>query len=81
MGFPVMDSIASIVIFVFIAKAAYDIFKDAMDKMVDHSCDDETEKEMRDFVLAQKEVLSVDLLHTRIFGNKIYVDVEIGVNG
>ena len=81
MGFPVMDSIASIVIFVLIAKAAYDIFKDAMDKMVDHSCDDETEKEMRDFVLAQKEVLSVDLLHTRIFGNKIYVDVEIGVNG
>ena len=81
MGFSVMDSIASIVIFVFIAKAAYDIFKDAMDKMVDHSCDDETEKEMRDFVLAQKEVLSVDLLHTRIFGNKIYVDVEIGVNG
>ena len=76
-----MDSVASIVIFVFIAKAAYDIFKDAMDKMVDHSCDDETEKEMRDFVLAQKEVLSVDLLHTRIFGNKIYVDVEIGVNG
>lgn len=81
MGFPVMDSIASIVIFVFIAKAAYDIFKDAMDKMVDHSCDDETENEMMDFVLAQNEVLSVDLLHTRIFGNKIYVDVEIGVNG
>ena len=81
MGFPVMDSIASIVIFVFIARAAYDIFKDAMDKMVDHSCDDETENEMMDFVLAQNEVLSVDLLHTRIFGNKIYVDVEIGVNG
>lgn len=81
MGFSVMDSIASIVIFVFIAKAAYDIFKDAMDKMVDHSCDDATEKEMRDFVLAQNEVLGIDLLHTRIFGNKIYVDVEIGVNG
>ena len=81
LGFPIMDSIASLVIFVFIVKAAYSIFKDAMDKMVDHSCDDETEKEMMDFVLAQKEVLSVDLLHTRIFGNKIYVDVEIGVNG
>lgn len=80
-GFPVMDSIASIVIFVFIAKAAYDIFKDAMDKMVDHSCDDETEQEMREFVLAQDEVLGIDMFHTRIFGNKIYVDVEIGVNG
>ena len=44
LGFPIMDSIASLVIFVFIIKAAYDIFRDAVDKMVDHSCDDETEK-------------------------------------
>ena len=43
LGFPIMDSIASLVIFVFIIKAAYDIFRDAVDKMVDHSCDDETE--------------------------------------
>lgn len=42
LGFPIMDSIASLVIFIFIAKAAYDIFKDAMDKMVDHSCDEQT---------------------------------------
>lgn len=41
MGFPVMDPIASLVIFVFIVKAAYEIFKDAMDKMVDHSCDED----------------------------------------
>lgn len=32
LGFPVMDSVASLVIFVFIIKAAYDIFKDAIDK-------------------------------------------------
>ena len=41
LGFPIMDSIASLVIFVFIVKAASDIFKDAIDKMVDHSCDEE----------------------------------------
>lgn len=81
MGFPVMDSLASLVIFVFIAKAAFDIFKDAMDKMVDHSCDEETEKKMYDCVIEHKDVLGVDLLQTRIFGNKIYVDVEIQVNG
>lgn len=80
MGFPVMDSIASLVIFVFIAKAAFDIFKDAMDKMVDHSCDEATEKEIYDVAIAHKEVLGIDLLQTRIFGNKIYVDVEIQVN-
>lgn len=80
LGFPIMDSVASLVIFVFITKAAYDIFRDAMDKMVDHSCDEETEKAMRECVLNHNEVLGVDLLNTRIFGNKIYVDVEIQVN-
>ena len=77
LGFPVMDSIASLVIFVFIAKAAFDIFKDAIDKMVDHSCDEETEKRIYDCVMDNEDVLGIDLLHTRVFGNKIYVDVEI----
>lgn len=81
LGFPIMDAIASVVIFIFIAKAAFDIFKDAMDKMVDHSCDTETEKLLYDCVMEHKDVLDIDLLQTRIFGNKIYVDVEIQVDG
>ena len=81
MGFPVMDSIASLVIFVLIIKAAYDIFKDAMDKMVDHSCDEETENQIRDCVRKNKYVEGIDLLQTRIFGNKIYVDMEIALDG
>ena len=81
LGFPIMDSIASLVIFIFIVKAAYDIFKDAVDKMVDHSCDEEMEHELYESVLSHSEVLGIDLLQTRIFGNKIYVDVEIQVNG
>jgi divalent metal cation (Fe/Co/Zn/Cd) transporter len=81
MGFPIMDSVASLVIFCFIVKAAYDIFMDAIDKMVDHSCDEETQKQMMDCILANPKVLQVDLLQTRIFGNKIYVDVEIGIDG
>jgi len=81
MGYPVMDSVASLVIFFFILKAAYDIFKDAMDKMVDHACDEETETQMRACVMEHEQVLGIDMLQTRIFGNKIYVDVEIQVNG
>ena len=77
LGYPVMDSIASLVIFVFIVKAAFDIFKDAIDKMVDHSCDEETEKQIYDCVMKNENVLGIDLLQTRVFGNKIYVDVEI----
>ncbi len=80
LGFPVMDSVASLVIFVFIVKAAYEIFKDAMDKMVDHSCDAETERQIYDCVMANEDVLGIDLLQTRIFGNRIYVDVEVQVD-
>ena len=77
MGYPIMDSVASLVIFVFITKAAFDIFQDSMDKLVDHSCDEETERAMKECVLRHEDVLGIDLLHTRIFGNKIYVDIEI----
>jgi cation diffusion facilitator family transporter len=81
LGFPIMDSIASLVIFVFIVKAAYDIFRDAIDKMVDHSCDEETENQIRECILQNENVLGIDLLQTRIFGNKIYADIEIRVDG
>lgn len=80
LGFPIMDSIASMVIFIFIVNASFQIFKDAMDKMVDHSCDDETEKQIYDCVMKNENVMGIDVLQTRIFGNKIYVDVEIQVN-
>lgn len=81
LGFPICDAIASLCICFFIAKAAYDIFKDAVDKMVDKACDDETENELRNCALAQEGVLGVDLLRTRVFGNKIYVDIEIRADG
>lgn len=81
LGFPIMDSIASLAIFVFIVKAAYSIFKDAMDKMVDRSCDENTETQIRNCVEKNENVLGIDLLQTRIFGNKIYVDIEIAVDG
>lgn len=77
LGYPVMDSIASLVIFVFIVKAAFDIFKDAIDKMVDHSCDEEIENQIYECVMKNENVMGIDLLQTRVFGNKIYVDVEI----
>ena len=79
-GYPVMDVVATLIICVFIVKASYDIFKDAVDKMVDKACDEETERELKNFVEAQPGVLGVDLLQTRVFGNKIYVDLEIGAD-
>ena len=81
MGYPVFDSAASLVICLFILKAAYEIFQDAVDKMVDKACDDETEQKLRECALSHSGVAGVDLLRTRMFGNRIYVDLEICTDG
>lgn len=81
LGYPIMEPIASLVICVFILKAAYDIFRDATGKMVDRACDAETERRLRDCVSAEPEVLGIDRLQTREFGNRIYVDLEICLDG
>lgn len=81
LGFPVMDSVASVVICIFIVKVAFDISKDALVKMLDTSCGEEYEEKLRKHILAQQEVLAVDMLRSRMFGNKIYIDLEISVAG
>ena len=80
LGFPIMEPIASMVICVFIEKAAFGIFKDAIDKMVDKACDEQTEEALKNCALNTKGVERVDLLKTRIFGNKVYVEMEIGAD-
>ena len=77
MGLPIFDPIASIIICVFILKVAIDIFKDALRKMTDTSCDDEFVAELTAVALEQQGVLGVDNIRTRLFGDKIYMDIEI----
>ena len=54
LGFPILDPLASVAICVLIVKASVEIFKDAVDKMVDHSCDEATEESMRESDLGSK---------------------------
>ena len=81
LGFPILDPIASVAICVLIVKASVDIFRDAIDKMVDHSCDEATEESMREVIMGVKGVKGIDLLQTRLFGSKMYVDIEISADG
>ena len=80
MGYRIVEPIASLVICLLILKATYDIFKDAVSKMVD-SGDQALEQEIREVAEKQEDVLGVDLIHTRVFGNRIYVDIEISADG
>ena len=36
---------------------------------------------MADYISAQENVICIDSLHSRMFGNKTYVDLEIQVDG
>lgn len=81
LGYPVLDPLASIVICILIEKAAFDIFRDAMDKMVDKSVPEAVVRDMKLVIAGQKGVARVDEIKTRLFGAKIYVDVEIAADG
>lgn len=79
LGFPIMDPVAGLVIAVLILKVAYDIFKDAIAKMLDTSVGKDFERSVRKFIEEQPDVRHIDVLRTRQFGNRIYVDLEIAV--
>ena len=81
LGFPAADAAASLVICVFIGKAAFDISSEAVRGMVDRSADAETEEAIRRSVLNVPGVEGVDLLHTRSFGSRVYVEIEIRADG
>lgn len=80
-GYKFADPLASIIIAIMICKVAIDIFREATDKLVDKSCDEEQIEKIKKVVLKQKGVLGIDDIKTRIFGSKIYVDIEISADG
>lgn len=80
-GVPILDSIAALVICLLIIKAAVSVFIDAVNKMTDKACDERTESEIAAFVSGCEGVMAVDSLMTRLFGNRIYVIVEIACDG
>ncbi|MCR5791644.1 MAG: cation diffusion facilitator family transporter [Lachnospiraceae bacterium] len=81
MGWMVCDSAVSILICVLIMKAAIEIFVDAVKRLTDESLNAEEEEKMKAVILAQEGVLQLDLLQTRKFGARVYVDVEISADG
>lgn len=81
LGVPVMDPIACVLICLCILKVGFDIVRDAISKMLDTSCGEEWDAEMTRFILSCPGVERVDLLQSRRFGDKIYLDAEIAVDG
>lgn len=80
-GFKILDPIASIIISLCIIKAAYDILSDSFNKMMDVSVPTLLEENIKKMVMDVDGVIKIDDLKTRLFGSKIFIDIEIMVNG
>lgn len=81
LGVKILDPVMAGIIGLVIIKVSYDIVKEAVDKMVDKACDDETVRAMEELVLNVEGVEGLDLIKTRMFGTKMYVDIEISADG
>lgn len=81
LGVPILDPIASLVICVFIVHVSVSIFRQSIDNLVDKSCGPKETEEMVATIVSVPGVLGIDDIKTRLFGNRIYVDIEISADG
>lgn len=80
-GFPVLDPLVSVIICLFVIKAALSVFKGAIDKMVDRVCPPETAENIQRAVLHHDSTLSVARLRTRLFSDKVYAELWLFLPG
>ncbi len=80
LGFKILDPLASILLCGFIGKMCFTIFRDAFNNLIDTSCDKKYEQELETYIISREGVDHLDMLKTRMFGNKIYIDTEIAVD-
>ena len=80
LGLSIFDPIVSIIICLIIFKVSIDIIKSSIYKLVDTSISNDKIKEMKNIIESVDGVMGIDLIKTRIFGSKIYVDLEISAD-
>jgi cation diffusion facilitator family transporter len=81
LGIPIMDPLASLVIAALILRTGIDIIAKSVAQLTDQSAGPEFDQEIREIILAHKEVVRVDKIMSRVFGDRIYLDIEIRLPG
>jgi len=80
LGAYVLEPVACFIICLFIFRSAAELCVAAADRLVDKAADEATEKKITDIALTSGGVLRVDVLRTRLYGNRIFVEMEIAVD-
>lgn len=76
----VLEPIGALMVALCILYNGFMVVKSSVVQVIDQSADKETIKEIRETILSVPGVRRIDLMKTRQFGMKLYVDVEIAVD-
>jgi cation diffusion facilitator family transporter len=76
----ILEPIASIIICLFIVKLGLGIIKTGFSQVVDQAADQATIDKIKMIVANQAGIIQLDDLKTRIFGMRLFVDMEIAVD-
>lgn len=77
----VLDPIASIVVSVFIVKAAFELIKQSVNELTDASLPEAEENEIISIASAEEGVCEIHNLRTRRIGSRIAIDMHIRMPG
>lgn len=80
LGFPALDPLAGMVVAIMVIKVGIDLYAKSVSELVDESADEETIEEIMAISKTTDGVRSVNCLRTRVFGNKIFIDIDIYVD-
>ncbi|NMA86671.1 MAG: cation transporter [Tissierellia bacterium] len=81
LGFKILDPILAIVVSLIIIKVGIDLYFQSIKGLVDEAASDEVIEEIEKISLSIDGVRGIKSLKTRIFGSRIYVDIDIFVDG
>lgn len=77
-----IDDVMSIVIACFIIFVAIKMMLENINAVVDKSWGEENESKIRKYIIDNfKQVISIDMISTRIFAERVYVDLEVKLDG
>ncbi|MFA5007537.1 MAG: cation diffusion facilitator family transporter [Candidatus Izemoplasmatales bacterium] len=79
LGLTVLEPVASLVICLLIIRTAFLVIKTGFSQVVDQAAGPETVSRLEAIVNAHPGVVGIDEMKTRMFGLKLYVDLEIRV--
>jgi len=81
LGAKILDPIAGVVVSLLIIKVGVEFWVRASERLVDTAASPETVREIEELTMAVDGVKGINSLKTRLFGNRLYIDIDIAVDG